>query len=61
MGKIYQVQVYGIEGEMRTIDLCNTEVEMQKFTVLQLRKNITQKILQGRQILQIKRKTSARS
>uniref|UniRef100_A0A3Q3IS81 Ubiquitin-like domain-containing protein n=1 Tax=Monopterus albus TaxID=43700 RepID=A0A3Q3IS81_MONAL len=43
MGKTYQLQVFGIAGEMKTIDLCTTEEEMQKITVLQLRKKVTEK------------------
>ncbi|KAM3590886.1 uncharacterized protein V6R79_018298 [Siganus canaliculatus] len=44
MGKIYQVLVNGLRGEKMTIDLCNTEEQMQKMTVLQLKEKIIQRL-----------------
>ncbi|AWO97493.1 putative polyubiquitin-like [Scophthalmus maximus] len=44
MGKIYQVVVHGLRGEKMTVDLCNTEEQMQTMTVLQLRERIAQKL-----------------
>lgn len=43
MGKIYQVQVYGISGEMKMIDLCSSEEEMRRMTVRQLRKKVEER------------------
>lgn len=43
MGEVYQVKVFGIEGEMKIIDLCDTEEKMMKMTVLQLRKKVAEK------------------
>uniref|UniRef100_A0A3B5R0B1 Ubiquitin-like domain-containing protein n=1 Tax=Xiphophorus maculatus TaxID=8083 RepID=A0A3B5R0B1_XIPMA len=40
---IYQVVVSGIDGEKTTIDLCNTEQEMKKITVDQLKEKIFEK------------------
>ncbi|XP_051284608.1 uncharacterized protein zgc:194655 [Dicentrarchus labrax] len=44
MGKIYQVVVHGLRGEKMMIDLCNTEEQMQKMTVLQLKDKIAQRL-----------------
>uniref|UniRef100_A0A3Q2ZEH3 Ubiquitin-like domain-containing protein n=1 Tax=Kryptolebias marmoratus TaxID=37003 RepID=A0A3Q2ZEH3_KRYMA len=44
MGKIYQVMVHGLRGEKMFIDLCNTEEQMQKMTVLQLKEKIAEKL-----------------
>lgn len=44
MGKIYQVVVHGLKGEKVTIDLCNTEEQMQNMTVKQLKLKILDKI-----------------
>ncbi|XP_037539729.1 uncharacterized protein zgc:194655 [Nematolebias whitei] len=44
MGKIYQVMVHGVRGEKMFIDLCNTEEQMQKMTVQQLRQKIAEKL-----------------
>lgn len=44
MGKIYQVVLFGIRGEKKTIDLCNTEEQMQSMTVKQLKEKIAEKI-----------------
>ncbi|RVE60454.1 hypothetical protein OJAV_G00181140 [Oryzias javanicus] len=44
MGKIYQVVVHGLRGEKMIIDLCNTEEQMQKMTVLQLKEKIAQRL-----------------
>uniref|UniRef100_A0A3B3I9V4 Ubiquitin-like domain-containing protein n=1 Tax=Oryzias latipes TaxID=8090 RepID=A0A3B3I9V4_ORYLA len=44
MGKIYQVVVHGLRGEKMVIDLCNTEEQMQKMTVLQLKEKIAQRL-----------------
>ncbi|XP_032438413.1 uncharacterized protein LOC116732395 [Xiphophorus hellerii] len=40
MGRIYQVRVHGLRGEKFTIDLGNTEEQMQRFTVGQLKEKI---------------------
>ncbi|XP_075307187.1 uncharacterized protein LOC142368870 [Odontesthes bonariensis] len=47
MGKIYQVEVYGLRGERMLVDLCNTEEQMQKMTVLQLKEKIAQRMPDG--------------
>ncbi|XP_056156684.1 uncharacterized protein zgc:194655 [Lampris incognitus] len=44
MGKIYQVIVNGVRGEKMTIDLCNTDEQMNSFTVEQLKHKIVEKI-----------------
>uniref|UniRef100_A0A3Q3AGK4 Ubiquitin-like domain-containing protein n=1 Tax=Kryptolebias marmoratus TaxID=37003 RepID=A0A3Q3AGK4_KRYMA len=44
MGKIYQVVVHGLRGQKMFIDLCNTEEQMQKMTVRQLKEKITEKL-----------------
>ncbi|KAJ8008443.1 hypothetical protein DPEC_G00104880 [Dallia pectoralis] len=44
MGKIYQVTVIGFRGEKMVIDLCNTEEQMNIMTVLQLKKNISERL-----------------
>uniref|UniRef100_A0A3B5KSE7 Ubiquitin-like domain-containing protein n=1 Tax=Xiphophorus couchianus TaxID=32473 RepID=A0A3B5KSE7_9TELE len=41
---IYQVVVSGIDGQKTTIDLCDTEQEMKKITVDQLKEKIFQKL-----------------
>ncbi|MED6258627.1 hypothetical protein ATANTOWER_009935 [Ataeniobius toweri] len=46
MGKIYQVVVHGLRGEKMMIDLCNTEEQMKKMTVLQLKEKIAEKLPQ---------------
>uniref|UniRef100_A0A3B5LA36 Ubiquitin-like domain-containing protein n=1 Tax=Xiphophorus couchianus TaxID=32473 RepID=A0A3B5LA36_9TELE len=46
MGKIYQVVVHGLRGEKLMIDLCNTEEQMQKMTVRQLKEKIAEKLPQ---------------
>ncbi|KAM4714062.1 uncharacterized protein FYW61_019151 [Anableps anableps] len=46
MGKIYQVMVHGLRGEKMIIDLCNTEEQMQKMTVGQLKEKIAEKLPQ---------------
>ncbi|XP_072232384.1 ubiquitin-like protein NEDD8 [Leuresthes tenuis] len=47
MGKIYQVEVYGLRGEKMLIDLCNTEEQMKTMTVLQLKEKIVQRLPDG--------------
>ncbi|KAM3590264.1 uncharacterized protein V6R79_006801 [Siganus canaliculatus] len=42
--KTYQVIVTGLRGEEMIIDLCNTEEQMQKVTVLQLKEKILQRL-----------------
>ncbi|MEQ2186057.1 hypothetical protein GOODEAATRI_024719 [Goodea atripinnis] len=44
MGKIYQVMVHGLRGEKMMIDLCNTEEQMKKMTVLQLKEKIAERL-----------------
>ncbi|KAF3697863.1 hypothetical protein EXN66_Car013544 [Channa argus] len=44
MGKIFQVVVHGLRSEKMIIDLCNTEEQMQKMTVLQLKEKIAQRL-----------------
>uniref|UniRef100_A0A1A7YK65 Ubiquitin-like domain-containing protein n=1 Tax=Iconisemion striatum TaxID=60296 RepID=A0A1A7YK65_9TELE len=44
MGKIYQVTVHGLRGEKMNIDLCNTEEQMQKMTVRQLKEKIADRL-----------------
>lgn len=44
MGKIYQVLVSGFRGDKLTIDLCNTQEQMESMTVLQLKEKIAQRI-----------------
>ncbi|CAL8327585.1 unnamed protein product [Lota lota] len=44
MGKLFQVIVNGFNGEKMTIDLCNTEEQMQSMTVLQLKKKIAERL-----------------
>uniref|UniRef100_A0A3Q2CKY6 Ubiquitin-like domain-containing protein n=1 Tax=Cyprinodon variegatus TaxID=28743 RepID=A0A3Q2CKY6_CYPVA len=44
MGKIYQVVVHGLRGEKMMIDLCNTEEQMQKMTVRQLKEKIAERL-----------------
>lgn len=44
MGKIFQVMVHGLRGEKMFIDLCNTEEQMQKMTVRQLKEKIAEKL-----------------
>ncbi|XP_038126332.1 uncharacterized protein zgc:194655 [Cyprinodon tularosa] len=44
MGKIYQVMLHGLRGEKINIDLCNTEEQMQKMTVRQLKEKIAEKL-----------------
>ncbi|XP_047242514.1 NEDD8 [Girardinichthys multiradiatus] len=46
MGKIYQVVVHGVRGEKILIDLCNTEEQMKKMTVLQLKEKIAERLPQ---------------
>uniref|UniRef100_A0A3B5KTA9 Ubiquitin-like domain-containing protein n=1 Tax=Xiphophorus couchianus TaxID=32473 RepID=A0A3B5KTA9_9TELE len=40
----YKVIVHGLRGEKLMIDLCNTEEEMQRFTVGQLKEKIFEKL-----------------
>ncbi|XP_041842003.1 uncharacterized protein LOC121640354 isoform X3 [Melanotaenia boesemani] len=47
MGKIYQVEVYGLRGERMMIDLCNTEEQMKQMTVLQLKEKVAQRLPEG--------------
>lgn len=47
MGKIYQVKVFGVGGEMKMIDLCTTEEQMKCMTVLELKKKISEKFPWG--------------
>lgn len=42
----FQVMVHGITGDMVTIDLCNTEEEFKKITVLQLKEKIIEKLIE---------------
>lgn len=44
MGKIYQVLVEGLRGEKMTIDVGETEEEMNNTTVLQLKQKILKKL-----------------
>uniref|UniRef100_A0A8C5EWH5 Ubiquitin-like domain-containing protein n=1 Tax=Gouania willdenowi TaxID=441366 RepID=A0A8C5EWH5_GOUWI len=44
MGKIYQVEVYGLRGEKMVVDLCNTEEQMKSMTVLQLKEKILERL-----------------
>ncbi|KAJ3585703.1 hypothetical protein NHX12_014422, partial [Muraenolepis orangiensis] len=44
MGKLYQVIVYGINGEKMAVDLCNTDEQMQTMTVLQLKTKIVERL-----------------
>ncbi|MED6262190.1 hypothetical protein ATANTOWER_015863 [Ataeniobius toweri] len=46
MATIYQVRVIVENGKRHTIDLCNTEEQMQRMTVGELRKKIDEKIPQ---------------
>lgn len=43
MPKIYQLKVTGISGEMKIIDLCSTEEDWRKMTVLHLREKIEER------------------
>ncbi|PWA28890.1 hypothetical protein CCH79_00012894, partial [Gambusia affinis] len=45
MGTNYWVFVHGLGGETLTVDLCNTEEEMQRLTVGQLKEKIFEKLL----------------
>uniref|UniRef100_A0A668AGA1 Ubiquitin-like domain-containing protein n=1 Tax=Myripristis murdjan TaxID=586833 RepID=A0A668AGA1_9TELE len=40
----YRVCVYGMRGEKVTIDLCDTEEQMQNMTVLQLKEKVAEKL-----------------
>lgn len=42
MEKIYQVKVFGVEGEMKVIDLCSTSAEFNRLTVKDLKEKIVQ-------------------
>nr|XP_040035908.1 uncharacterized protein zgc:194655 [Gasterosteus aculeatus aculeatus] len=44
MGKIYQVVVYGLRGEKMVVDLCNTDEQFKKMTVLQLKEKIAERL-----------------
>ncbi|KAL6118514.1 uncharacterized protein ACO6RY_03302 [Pungitius sinensis] len=44
MGTIYQVVVHGVKGEKMPVDLCNTEEQLMKMTLLQLKEKITKKL-----------------
>eukprot|EP00064_Thunnus_orientalis_P022696 superscaffoldBa00007900_g22910 len=44
MGKIYQVVVHGVSGEKMVIDLCDTEEQMQRMTVKQLKEKIVERL-----------------
>ena len=44
MGKIYQVTVIGLNRENMTIDLCDTEEQMNAMTVLQLKEKIGERL-----------------
>uniref|UniRef100_A0A3B3DJM0 Ubiquitin-like domain-containing protein n=1 Tax=Oryzias melastigma TaxID=30732 RepID=A0A3B3DJM0_ORYME len=46
MEKKYRVVVQSLRGEMMEINLCDTEEEMQKITVLQLKEKIDQQLCQ---------------
>ncbi|XP_071316079.1 ubiquitin-like protein NEDD8 [Trachinotus anak] len=41
---VRQVQVRGIAGELFTVDVCDTDEQMRKTTVKQLREKIAEKI-----------------
>ncbi|XP_039997130.1 uncharacterized protein zgc:194655 [Xiphias gladius] len=43
MNRVYQVQVFGISEEVKTVDLCHTEEQMRRMTVLQLRQKVVEK------------------
>uniref|UniRef100_A0A3B4FWW0 Ubiquitin-like domain-containing protein n=1 Tax=Pundamilia nyererei TaxID=303518 RepID=A0A3B4FWW0_9CICH len=43
MGKIYQVKVFGIDRELKVIDLCDSEEMMKKMTVLDLKKKVVER------------------
>uniref|UniRef100_A0A3B5QCX2 Ubiquitin-like domain-containing protein n=1 Tax=Xiphophorus maculatus TaxID=8083 RepID=A0A3B5QCX2_XIPMA len=55
MGKIYKVVVRGFRGKTFNIDLCNTEEQMQRFTVGQLKEKIVEKFpdIAGNEILRL--------
>ena len=44
MGKIYQVTVFGLNGDKMMIDLCNTDEQMKAVTVLQLKEKIAARL-----------------
>lgn len=43
MGKIYQVKVFGIDRELKVIDLCDSEEMMKKMTVLDLKNKVVKR------------------
>ncbi|XP_076829594.1 uncharacterized protein LOC143475596 [Brachyhypopomus gauderio] len=43
MGKIYQVQVIGIKGERKTIDVANNETDFNNTSVLAFKEKLTEK------------------
>lgn len=43
MGKIYQVKVFGIDRELKVIDLCDSEEMIKKMTVLDLKKKVVER------------------
>ncbi|XP_044197670.1 polyubiquitin-like [Thunnus albacares] len=42
MSKIYQVVVHGLMGQKKEIDLCDSEEQLQRMTVLQLKEKIAE-------------------
>uniref|UniRef100_A0AAQ4PKA7 Ubiquitin-like domain-containing protein n=1 Tax=Gasterosteus aculeatus aculeatus TaxID=481459 RepID=A0AAQ4PKA7_GASAC len=44
MGTIYKVVVYGLRGEKMVVDLCNTDEQFKKMTVLQLKEKIAERL-----------------
>lgn len=43
MGKIHQVKVFGIDRELKVIDLCDSEEMMKKMTVRDLKKKVVER------------------
>ncbi|KAL6118513.1 uncharacterized protein ACO6RY_03301 [Pungitius sinensis] len=44
MGTFYQVVVQGMKGKKMVVDLCNTDEQLMKMTVLQLKENIAKRL-----------------
>lgn len=47
MGKIFQVKVIGYRSEIVMIDVSNTQEQMDKMTVLQLKEKIAERLPQN--------------
>lgn len=44
MGKTYQILVQGIEGQMRTVDVSNTQEGFDSTTVLEFKKKLIKRM-----------------